>query len=339
MVVGGGQAGLAASFYLRRAGVGHVVLDDQEEPGGAWRHTWPSLRLFSPAGYSSLPGWQMPSAQGYPDTAHVIDYLTRYEQRYDLPVHRPVRVESVRLADAGFTVDTDAGEIACRAVISATGTWSRPFVPHYPGIGVFAGDQVHSGRYAGPAQYRGRRVLVVGGANSGAQIAADLLDPAAGVDAVTWCTLGEPRYLPDDVDGRELFRLATAHVRGEDDGRGVGGLGDIVVVPPVRAARDDGRLVATPMFERFTDGGVAWADGSQAAIDDVVWCTGFRPALRHLAGLDLPRGNGRLRTDGPAVLDVPDLFVLGYGDWCGPASATLIGVGQWARGIVQTLAV
>ena len=332
LVVGGGQAALAASFYLRRRGVQHVLLDAADEPGGAWRHTWPSLRLFSPAAYSSLPGWRMPAVEGAdnPDASHVVDYLTRYEERYDVPVRRPVRVLDVRRRGGAFEVTTDSGTWRARAVIGATGTWSRPFVPAVPGLAEFGGRQVHSSRYAGPRAFAGRRVLVVGGANSGAQIAADLLPVAE----VTWATLGEPRYLPDHVDGRELFRVASARLRGE--GEGVGGLGDIVAVPPVRAARDAGGLVATPMVRRLTRDGAVGADGVERPLDAVVWCTGFRPELSWLSGLDLPRRDGQVLTDGtPAVPGVPGLFLLGYGDWCGPASATLIGVGQWARRVAE----
>ena len=82
VVVGGGQAGLAAAFYLRRAGIDHVVLDAQPVPGGAWPHAWNSLRLFSVARHSSLPGWPMPSfSDGYPTAQHVVDYLAAYEKR------------------------------------------------------------------------------------------------------------------------------------------------------------------------------------------------------------------------------------------------------------------
>lgn len=109
VVIGGGQAGLAASFYLRRSGVDHVVLDEQEGPGGAWLHTWESLRLFSPAAYSSLPGWQMPTVQGYPDAQHVVDYLARYEARYDLPVRRGEKVEAVTRQTSGYLVRTANG--------------------------------------------------------------------------------------------------------------------------------------------------------------------------------------------------------------------------------------
>lgn len=332
VVVGGGQAGLATSFYLRRAGVDHVVLDAEPQPGGAWRHTWPSLRLFSPAAHSSLPGWQMPQAgAAYPDAPHVVSYLAGYEERYDLPVRRPVVVDEVVPVLGGYRVRTDKVDLTCRAVVMATGTWSRPFVPTYPGLGEFAGRQLHSAGYAGPQSLAGQRVLVVGGANSGAQIAADLL----GTSAVTWCTLHEPRYLPDDVDGRELFRVASARVRG--GGAGVGGLGDIVAVPPVRRARDELGLRAEPMVERFTRYAAAWADGSERQIDAVVWCTGFRPALGPLRGLHLPRADGRVLTDGPLVPGLPGLYLVGYGDWTGAASATLVGVGQWARAAVADI--
>ena len=95
VVVGGGQAGLAAAYHLRRTKLSFVVLDDQEGPGGAWPHTWPTLRLFSPAEFASLPGWMMPPwPDGFPPARHVVDYLAAYEHRYRLPVVRPARVQS-----------------------------------------------------------------------------------------------------------------------------------------------------------------------------------------------------------------------------------------------------
>lgn len=333
VVIGGGQAGLAAGFYLRRAGYEFAILDANTQPGGAWRHTWPSLRLFSPASYSSLPGWRMPaSTNGNPDAAHVIDYLTRYEQRYRLPVHRAVTVAAVHRDNERFRLQTDAGAMSARAIISATGTWSRPFWPSYPGQGDFRGSQIHSAHYDGPRVYRGRRVLVVGGANSGAQIAADLATECE----LTWCTNGPVRYLPDEVDGRELFRIATSALQGE--GGGVGALGDVVAVPPVKQARDAGLLQPTPMFSSFTQRGVRFEDGDELDVDAVIWCTGFRPALRHLAPLGLRGHEGRIALDGTASVDVPGLYLLGYGEWTGPASATLIGVGRAARDTVGAIA-
>lgn len=340
VVVGGGQAGLATAFYLRRAGLTYVVLDEHRVPGGAWHHAWSSMRLFSPAEYSSLPGWRMPpSTGGNPDADHVVDYLAEYERRYEIPVERPVAVHSVSRVAGGFLVEgmnQRTGEHVTHragAVVSATGTWSRPFVPAYPGRASFLGRQCHSSHYTSPSSYEGHRVMVVGGANSGAQIAADL----APVAEVCWCTLDEPAFLPDEVDGRELFRIASARVRGDEGAGGVAGLGDIVVVPPVREARDAGLLVRHEMPERFTRAGAVWADGTTREFDDILWCTGFRPALRHLDGLDLPREGAHVATDGPRVVSEPGLYLVGYGDWTGAASATLIGVGQWARAAVDDI--
>ena len=337
-VIGAGQAGLAAGYYLRRTGLSFVLFDDQESAGGAWRHTWPSLRLFSPAEFSSLPGRPMPAtAGGNPSAAQVIDYLAGYEARYGLPVHRPVRVGAVHREGDGFRLETTDGQWHARAVVSATGTWSQPFWPAVPGRRAFRGAQVHSASYAGPGPYRGRRVVVVGGANSGAQIAAELAEVAD----LTWCLKGTPHWLPDDVDGRELFRVATVRAQalaaGLPDPGGVAALGNIVVVPPVQRARDAGLLDPQPMFDRFTPTRVAWADGREQEVDAVIWCTGFRPALRHLRPLRLREDDGTVSTRGAASARVPGLYLLGYGDWTGPGSATLIGVGPTAKDAVAAL--
>ena len=187
VVVGGGQSGLATAYYLRRYEVDFLILDNQEEPGGAWLHTWPSLTLFSAAEFSNLPGWPMPRYPGYPPARHVIDYLESYERRYDLPVRRPVHVHSVSHDEGMFFLDTSAGQFTADHVVAATGTWSAPFVPYYPGT--FQGRQWHSSTYPGPEPFRGAKVAVVGGANSGAQIAADLI----GTSEVTWFTREQPR--------------------------------------------------------------------------------------------------------------------------------------------------
>ena len=333
VVIGGGQSGLAAGYHLRRLGVDSVILDGQSTPGGAWQQTWDSLRLFSPAAYSSLPGRLMPPQTGatYPDAQHVVGYLADYEKRYDLPVQRPVQVRSVHHEGAFLRVETDSGAWRARAVISATGTWWRPVVPAAPGRDRFTGRQLHTVEYRGPADHAGQRVVVVGGGNSGAQIAADL---AHDTD-LTWVTQRPPRFLADDIDGRALFDAATARRRALDEGRtdtgGVASLGDIVAVPPVREARDAGLLKASPMFARLTSHGVQWADGTTTEADAVIWCTGFRPALSHLAPLGLRGPRGHIPTTGTRATAEPRLHLLGYGDWTGAASATLIGVGRPAR--------
>ncbi|MCW8379611.1 ArsO family NAD(P)H-dependent flavin-containing monooxygenase [Streptomyces justiciae] len=333
VVIGGGQSGLAAGYHLRRLGIDFIILDAQAAAGGAWQHTWDSLHLFSPAAFSSLPGWLMPPQAGeeYPDADHVVAYLRDYEKRYELPIERPVLVAGVHRDGELLRVETDSGIWHAHAVISATGTWWRPFLPAVPGRGVFAGRQLHTVEYRGPHDFTGRRVVVVGGGNSGAQIAADL----AYNTQLTWATQRPPRYLADDIDGRALFDAATARRRALDEGRtdsgGVASLGDIVAVPPVRVARDQGLLTARPRFARVLPSGVEWSDGTRSEADAIIWCTGFRPALSHLAPLQLRGRRGHIAVEGTRAIDEPRLHLLGYGDWTGPASATLIGVGRPAR--------
>ncbi|MFD1662797.1 ArsO family NAD(P)H-dependent flavin-containing monooxygenase [Streptomyces caeni] len=342
VVVGGGQAGLAAGYHLRRQGLDHVVLDADPAPGGAWQHMWESLRLFSPADHSSLPGRLMPAQPGvpYPGAGHVVGYLTDYEKRYELPVRHGTRVDAVRRDGDRLLVEADGGTWRARAVVSATGTWSRPFLPAVPGRGVFTGRQLHTVNYRRPADFTGQHVIVVGGGNSGAQIAADLA-LADGIE-VTWATHRPPRFLADGIDGRALFAVATARRRaldaGDGDTGGVASLGDIVAVPPVRAARDAGLLHTKPMFSRLTADGVRWTDGTRDSVDTVIWCTGFRAALAHLAPLNLRGPRGHVATHGTRALGEPRLHLLGYGDWTGPASATLIGVGRPARDAAHDIA-
>jgi cation diffusion facilitator CzcD-associated flavoprotein CzcO len=351
VVIGGGQAGLATGFYLRRAGLvpgrDVVIVDAADRPGGAWPRMWEGLRLFSPAGYSSLPGWMMPpwddATRGFPPRDHVVDYLTRYEERYDLRVLRPHRIESVRRADddpdGRMLVAAEGLALSTRAVVSATGTWDRPFWPTYPGIRTFKGRQLHAASYRVPSQFTGQRVVVVGGGNSAAQILAEV----STVARTTWVTTRPPRFLADDVDGRVLFATARARIEALEQGRehaGVAGLGDIVMVASVKDARDRGVLHTEPMFARLTADGVAWADGTTLACDAVIWCTGFRPALRHLRPLGLRTRGGRIPVGGASgtqALEEPRLHLIGYGDWTGPASATLAGVGPSARAAAAAL--
>ncbi|MGG5888977.1 ArsO family NAD(P)H-dependent flavin-containing monooxygenase [Falsiroseomonas sp. HC035] len=340
VVVGAGQAGLAAGYFLRRQKQSFVMLDAGEAPGGAWRHAWDSLTLFSPAQYSSLPGWPMPpaAAGGYPSRDEVIAYLAAYEARYALQVRRPVRVAAVRRAEAGLVVEAEDGaRWTARAVISATGTWSAPYIP--PLASDFAGKQIHSARYRRAQDFAGLSVLVVGGGNSGAQILAEVSRHAA---SATWVTERPPVFLPDEVDGRVLFDRATARITAEREGRPPppqGDLGNIVMVPPVVEARARGVLTSRPPFARLEADAAIWPDGSRLSVDAIIWCTGFRPALAHLKPLGLVEPDGRVRVGAAGqALAEPRLFLLGYGDWTGSASATLAGVTRAARETVAAIA-
>ncbi len=339
VVIGAGQAGLAAGYYLRRTRLRWALLDAEEGPGASWLHGWESLRLFSPAQWSSLPGWSMPpSVGGTPRRDDVIAYFDAYEGRYQLPVERPVHVTAVRRAGERLRVETNRGDYLTRAVISATGTWGKPLIPDYPGRERFRGVQLHSAEYRSPEPFRDQVVLVVGGGNSGAQIMAEVSQVAEAF----WVTLREPRFLPDDVDGRVLFQRATERFLARQAGRPVaeepGSLGDIVMMPPVREARVRGALDSVRPFVQFTEDGVLWPEGHAMRVDAVIWCTGFGYALDHLAPLGIIEPDGRVAVQGTRVMREPRLWLLGYGEWTGEASATIIGVGRYARSTVAEVA-
>lgn len=345
VVIGGGQAGLSLGFYLRRSGLHYIILDSQEKAGGAWLRGWNSLKLFSPAQWSSLPGWLFPGKPDrYPDRDEVISYLQQYEDRYNLPIKRPVKVKEVKSQGENLIIETDSETFTARAVVGATGSWHKPFIPDYPERKEFTGVQIHSADYRSPDQFAGKRVLVVGAGNSGAQIMAEV---SLFSDA-TWVTIDEPQFLPDDVDGRVLFDAASEKYRAltnapsadsskTDKPKSRDLLGSIVMVEPVRQARDRNGLASRRMFKRFTEGGVIWNDGEAEMIDVVMWCTGFQPAIDFLKPLGVVTENGRVEVIGTRSVKEPRLWLVGYGNWTGFASATLIGVGRSARATVQEI--
>src|SRR5690625_2870769 len=119
IVIGGGQSGLACGYYLRRTGLDYLIVDEQEACGGAWRHTWDSLSLFSPSEQSSLPGWQMPPSSGdFPNREEVIHYLCQYQKRYKIQVKRPVKVLQVYQEGTRFRIESDRGTIRSKALIA-----------------------------------------------------------------------------------------------------------------------------------------------------------------------------------------------------------------------------
>lgn len=330
VVIGGGQSGLATGYFLRRTGLKYIILDEQEKPGGAWLKTWDSLKLFSPAEHSSLPGWMMPKATGeYPEREHVIRYLRDYEEKYQLPVERPVVVHTVTRPDSTFILETSKGTYTCSALVSATGNWKNPFIPDYAGREDFTGIQLHSAQYKNEHVFINKKVLIVGGGNSGAQILAEV----SKVADTTWATLQEPKFLPDDVDGRYLFEFATKQYKARLEGKEikpVGSLGDVVMVESVKEARDRKVLNTVRPFKALYEQGVIWPDGTREAFDAIIWCTGFKSSLDHLAGLGITK-DGKIATKDTKATAMDGLWLVGYGSWTGYASATLIGVGRTAR--------
>lgn len=328
IVIGGGQAGLSTAFYLRRKKLNFLVLDENEKPGGAWLHTWDSLRLFSPVEYSSLHGWKMPkSEQEFPTKIEFISYLETYEKRYGFPVKRKTRAIKIEKDGSYFKVITKNDIFLTKTVVNATGTAKNPFVPNYSQAEIFKGKQLHSVDYQNPQFFEGQKVLVVGGGNSGAQILAEL----SLVANAQWVTLEKPYFLPENIDGRYLFNQANdVYFNRTSPEKQKASLAQIVQVAPVRDGLKRDIYHARRPFKAFYEDGVIWEDGTKEAFDTVVWCTGFKANLSHLQNLGLVQ-NGRIPTKMTRVPSMDGLWLVGYGNWTGFASATIYGVGKTAR--------
>ena len=336
IVIGGGQSGLSVGYYLRRTQLNYIILDDQQTGGGAWQHGWDSLKLFSPAEHSSLPGWLMPKAtEEYPGRDHVINYLIEYETRYKLNIKRPVSVQDVTKKHDQYLVATSDGLYSCHCVVSATGTWSKPHIPTYPGRQSFTGLQIHSAHYQSPDLFKNKKVMIVGGGNSAAQILAEV----SKVASTTWATLNTPRFLPDEVDGRYLFEFATKQYMAKLEGKTItpaGSLGDIVMTESVKAAHAREVYESRDPFTAIYSDGVVWPDHTKESYDAIIWCTGFKSSLDHLAGLNITE-HGKIETLETKAINTSGLWLVGYGSWTGYASATLIGVGRTARTTVRQI--
>ena len=174
IVIGAGQAGLASSYHLARLGIDHLVLDANPTPGGAWQHRWDSLTMDDVHGIADLPGAPAPAPSRGRANVVLADWFAAYEREHDLPVVRPVTVD--RVTDEGELLVVHAGDRSwtTRTIVNSTGTWTRPFVPHYPGVETFRGEQLHTVDYPGPEHFRGRRVLVVGGGASAVQLLGEI---------------------------------------------------------------------------------------------------------------------------------------------------------------------
>ncbi len=338
VVIGAGQAGLSAGFHLqhrgfvpvRRAVAGDrtfVILDAEKAAGGAWRHRWDSLTMATVNGIHELPGYPVPEVDPRaPSREFLPGYFADYEEYFALDVLRPVRVREVRRGtprpspspEGRLVVVTDTGAAwIADHVINATGTWSRPFWPHYPGRASFRGRQLHVHDYVSAAEFAGERVVIVGAGISATQ----LLDEISRVTDTFWVTRTPPEWSTDLSP-----EVLAAAVRGVEE-RVREGLPPQSVIrttgmhrtPWVDAADRRGALVRHPMFTRIEPDGVRMPDGTVEPADVILWATGFRPAVAHLAPLGLRTAAGGIRVADGRSVDEPRLFLIGYG----PSQSTI----------------
>jgi cation diffusion facilitator CzcD-associated flavoprotein CzcO len=338
VVIGAGQAGLSTSYHLQRRGIDHVVLDADERPGGAWQHRWDSLTMRDVHGIAALPGSEPPSLEVGRANDVIPAYFAGYERTHDLPVLRPVRVEEVVEADDGL-LEVRAGDRRwlTRTVVSATGTWSRPFVPAYPGVESFRGRQLHPHDYPGPEPFRGSRVVVVGGGASAVQLLGEIAPVA---EDTLWVTRRQPVWRTDDFTaevGRQAVALVADRVRRGLPPASVVSVTGLALRDQEREAERLGAYERHPMFTAVEPDGVRLHDRTLWRAGTILWATGFRPAVGHLAPLHLKSRYGGIQLDGTTAVADPRVQLVGYGP-----SASTIGANRAgrvaARGVAAWLA-
>lgn len=346
VVIGAGQAGLSAAYHLARRGFvplgraapeerSFVVLDADDAPGGAWQHRWESLRMATVNGIHELPGYPVPPADPRASSRDVLPaYFAEYEARFALDVRRPVRVRSVRRDEqpgGRLAVTTDDEEFAAAYVINATGTWTRPYWPSYPGRERFRGRQLHVHDYVSAEEFAGRTVVIVGAGISAVQ----LLDEISHVATTFWVTRREVVWSADDFDTAARVAAIAGVEQRVQQGLPPGSVISVTGMhwtPWARDADARGVLVRHPMFTAIEEDGVRMPDGSFVRADVILWATGFRAAIDHLAPLRLRTPAGGIRVADSRAIDEPRLFLIGYG----PSQST-VGANRAGRAAVRQI--
>ena len=321
-VIGAGQAGLAIGYELGRLNRKFVILEAAAGVGSAWRTRWDSLVLFTPRRYDSLPGLDFPGdPDGYPARDEVVAYLEQYATTFELPIELDSTVRSLTRSGSGFELELDDRRIEADQVVVATGPFQAPRVP--PLADELANDvfQTHSTRYRGPSDVREGRVLVVGGGNTGYQIAREL----SATHSVQLAIGSRQTPLPQRMLGRDLFwwltKLGLLEKSAESRlGRRARHRETLIGSSP-RELRKHG-VELKPRAVAASGRTVSFADGTGTEVDAVIWATGHRSDY---SWLRLPvledRGDVRHRR---GVTDVAGLYFLGL-SWQHTRGSALLG--------------
>jgi putative flavoprotein involved in K+ transport len=323
VVVGAGQAGLAIGYFLAQQDVRFAILDSAAEPAATWRARWDSLKLFTSARYDALPGLAFPGdPDRYPSRDEVADYLTDYARSFQLPVELGTRVRAIRKAAQGYAVELDDRTIEAGQVVVATGPFQAPFVPPIAGQLDEVVVQMHSTAYRSPESVPEGRVLVVGGGNTGFQIAEELA-----ASREVHLSIGSRQMpLPQRLLGRDLFwyldrtglirKTAASRI-----GRRMQQREDTLIGSSPRAARRKGIQLHGRTVD--ADGStVSFSDGAKLEVRGVIWATGFR--LDH-SWIDAPvfDETGRVVHE-RGVTKSPGLYFLGL-PWQHTRGSALLG--------------
>jgi len=321
-VIGGGQAGLAMGYFLAKQGRHFTILEASNSTGPAWRSRWDSLVLFTPRRYDSLPGIPFPGdPDGYPGRDEVIDYLESYAATFELPVQLNSAVQSVASGDDAFILNLGARTLQADQVVVATGPFQVPNVP------AFAADissdvvQMHSTGYRRPSDVPEGTVVVVGGGNTGFQIAKEL----SSTHAVHLAIGSRQTPLPQRLLGRDLFwwLTKTGLIKKTVDSRIGGGARDrdTLIGSSTRDVKRHG-VEVKPRVVDASGGAVKFEDGSELEVDAVIWATGYRSEY---GWIDVPvfDQTGRV-LHRRGVTDYPGLFFVGL-TWQHTRGSALLG--------------
>jgi putative flavoprotein involved in K+ transport len=323
VVVGGGQAGLAIGYFLAQQGRNFAILEAAAQSAAGWRERWDSLKLFTPARYSSLPGVPFPGdPDSYPGREDVVAYLTEYARQFALPVELGSRVLAVRRVEDRYLVELEGRSYTADQVVVATGPFQVPFVPPIAdelGQDVF---QLHSIRYRAPEDLPDESVLVVGGGNTGFQIAEEL----SATREVHLSIGSRQTPLPQRVLGRDLFWYLekTAAMRMSTDtriGRRLAGR-DTLIGSNSRTLRKRHGVRLHPRAVDASGRTIRFSDGGELDVGAVIWATGFR---NDHSWIDAPIFDDRHRVvHRRGVTDSPGLYFLGL-TWQYTRGSALIG--------------
>ena len=323
VVIGGGQAGLAMAWHLARQHLRFVVLEAGPEPGHIWRSRWDSLTLFTPAQYAALPGMPFPGPPDtYPTKEQVADYLNAYAAELNLPVRLNTRVTALIRTAEGFEARTDDGVFRARQVVLATGPFQVPYVPSAAQRLDDSVTHMHSAGYRHPRMLPPGPVLVVGGGNSGFQIAGEL----AATRQVDLSIAANAPVLPQRLAGKDLFwwltRIGLMRVTAESRlGRRLRTRPDFIIGSSRRRLRAAG-VRFRPAIADAEGRTVRFADGTSLNASIVIWTTGYRSDYSwiHIPGVV---GDGQV-VHRRGVADVPGLYFLGL-PWQHSRGSALLG--------------
>jgi len=339
VVIGAGQSGLAATRALQAHGISPVVLEAGPEPVGSWPGYYDSLALFSPAGYSSMPGLDFPGdPDHYPHRDEVVSYLRRYSAGLDADIRTRAPVTTVQArAGTGFLVHTAGGEtLHARGVVAATGSFGNPYVPTLPGQDGFTGRTLHVADYRNPHEHLGERIVVVGAGNSAIQVGYELSQVAT----VSLATRHPIIFVPQCRGGKDVHYwlqatgfdlLPPEWLRRYFGGRPVDDTGKY------QHALETGQYDQRPMVTAFDGDSVVWADGTHEHVDTVVFATGYQPNLEYLGPLGALDGGLPLHSGGISATH-PGLVYVGLEFQRSFSSNTLRGVHRDAEHVIPPLA-